>query len=128
MPDDLRALDTSTLKRLADRLRMQLRDAEAELWRRSATRLATLPPGWSDPAALGLLLSGDAAEGYEERAYGCLVRALPFGCRLNRAYPATEIWGPRGAMGPNPTHGLRELLTHMYEQLRDELTDSEPWR
>lgn len=102
MREDISRLDTSQLKRRADELRVELREIEAELWRRTAVRLVALPPGWAELSATGLVLSGDELEDYVEAVHARLDASLPVGCRPNKGYPWTEVWGPGGALGRNP--------------------------
>ena len=126
MPRDLSALDTSQLKRLADQLRSELREAEAELWRRTAVRLASLPPHWADPPLS--ILSAIEREDYCEDIHSCLERRLPPSCRLGKGIPSAEVWGPAGALGENPAHRLRELVADAREELEAREDDPEPWR
>ena len=126
MRQDLSTLDTSQLKRFADQLRSDLREAEAELWRRTAVRLATLPARWADPPMS--ILSASERDDYLEDVHAALERQLPASCRLGRGAPATEIWGPEGALGENPTHRLQELVAHAREALEAREDGQEPWR
>jgi hypothetical protein len=123
---DPSALDTSQLKRFVDELRSELREAEAELWRRTAVRLATLPPQWADPPVN--ILSAIERDDYLEDVHSALQRQLPASCRLGRGSPATEIWGPEGALGANPAHRLRELVAQAREELEARAEGQEPWR
>jgi hypothetical protein len=123
---DLSALDTSHRKRFVDQLRSELREAEAELWRRTAVRLATLPPQWADPRMN--ILSAIESDDYLEDVHSALQRHLPASCRLGRGIPATDIWGPEGALGANPAHRLRELVALAREELEAREDGQEPWR
>ena len=126
MRQDLAALDTSQLKRFADQLRSELREAEAELWRRTAVRLATLPPHWADPPIS--ILSAVKREDYCEDIHSCLQRRLPASCRLGKGNPSADVWGPAGALGNNPAHRLRELVAHARDELEAREDGHEPWR
>jgi hypothetical protein len=123
---DLSALDTSQLKRFVDQLRSELREAEAELWRRTAVRLATFPPHWADPPTN--MLAAIERDDFLEGIHSALQRQLPASCRLGRGVPATEIWGPEGALGANPAHRLRELVAQVREELEHREEGQEPWR
>lgn len=127
MTEEISRLDTSQLKRRADELRVELREVEAELWRRTAVRLVVLPVAWADPSAVGRVLSGADLEDYVEEMHSCLEASLPVGCRPNKTYPWSEIWGPQGALGDNPTHHIRAIIAAAHETVahRD---GGEPWR
>ncbi len=126
MRHDLSALNTSQLKRLADQLRSELREIEAELWRRTAVRLAMLPPGWADPPMD--LASADERDDYLEDVHACLERQLPSSCRPGKTFPWTEIWGPVRALGANPAHRLRELVMRARDEMEERQEGREPWR
>jgi hypothetical protein len=122
---DISALNTSQLKRLVDQLRSELREAEAELWRRTAVCLAPLPLQWADPPMS--ILSAVAREDYYEDMHSDLGRRLPPSCRLVKGSAQTEVWGPAGALGKNPTRRLRELVAQVRDELEAREDGPEPW-
>ena len=127
MNEEISQLDTSQLKRRADELRVELRDIEAELWRRTAVRLAVLPSAWADASNVGRALASQEAEDYIEAMHSRLESQLPIGCRPNKTFPWEEVWGPSGALGHNPVHHLNALIARAHESL-SQGERGEPWK
>lgn len=124
---DLSQLDNFALRRHIAYLRGAVREAEAELWERTAILLAPLDADWADPSRFGLTLHEPIASEYLERVHEHLGRALPRTCRPGRSFPWTEVWGPVDALGPAPVIHLRALVAHAHELTREEFEDLSSW-